>query len=79
MSTCNPCDPEEDGWVKPSVHSSKIPYLDISDSELDQDYENLSNSVQRPTHCSSAYCFRQRMAGSIVGLTILLTHVNKLI
>ena len=60
MSTCNPCDPEEDGWVKPLVHPSKIPYLDISDSEWDQDYENLLNSVQRHTHCSSAYCLWQK-------------------
>ena len=28
VSTCNPCDPEQE-WVKSSVHPSKIPYTDI--------------------------------------------------
>ena len=61
VSTCNPCDPEQE-WVKPSVHPSKIPYTDTF--EADEDYVNLLNSVQRHTLRNSAYCLKKKDDGS---------------
>ncbi|XP_066921730.1 uncharacterized protein [Clytia hemisphaerica] len=59
VTACNPCTPEE-GWVKPKVHPCKKKVEDIDENELDDDYANLVNSVQRHTKCSTAYCLRKK-------------------
>ena len=58
MSTQNPCN--ADNWVKPSIHPCKRQFKDIQSNEWDKDYEDLLNSVQRHTQCSTAYCLRKR-------------------
>ena len=45
LSTCNPCHPDHDGWVRPEVHPSKLLYKDILRQNYDEDHENLLNSV----------------------------------
>lgn len=58
MSTQNPCN--ADNWVKPSIHPCNRQFEDIQSNEWDKDYEDLWNSVQRRTLCSTAYCLRKR-------------------
>lgn len=56
ISTDNPCNPDELNWMKPKTHPCKRRFHDIKENEWDKDYENLINSVERHTHCSTAYC-----------------------
>ena len=58
MSTKNPSNPDDGNWVKPAVHPCKRTFNDIQKNEWDEDYEDLLNSVQRHTQCSTAYCLR---------------------
>ena len=64
MSTHNPSHPDEGCWIKPDVHPCKVPYLDMDHCNLDQDYEDLLNSVQRHTLFNTAYCLRQKSNGT---------------
>lgn len=59
MSTENPCNPDDGNWVKPNTHPCKKKFEDIDKKEWNKDYEDLLNSVQRHTHCSTAYCLRR--------------------
>ena len=54
MSTQNPCN--ADDWFKPQVHPCKAQFEHIKTNQWDKDYEDLLNSVQRHTQCSTAYC-----------------------
>lgn len=56
MSTCNPCSPDSELWIKPNIHPWKRKHADIND--FDSDYVDLLNTVQRHTHCSTKYCLR---------------------
>ena len=58
ISTCNPCPPDSDLWNKPSIHPCKKKHKDINQSDLDNDYIDLLNTVQRHTRCSTKYCLR---------------------
>ena len=58
MSTQNPC--SNDNWAKPSVHPCKRQFEDVKKKEWDKDYEDLLNSVQRHTQCSTAYCLHKK-------------------
>ena len=61
LSTCNPDPPDENVWIKPSVHPCQVRYEDIDCTMNDNDYVDLLNSVQRHTRCSTSYCLRNRM------------------
>ena len=52
LTTWNPCSPE-DGWSKPNLHSCQTPYLSLKTNQMEEDYVNLSNSVERHTTCST--------------------------
>ena len=56
MSTYNPCPPDSELWIKPNIHPCKRQHADIND--LDTDYVDLLNTVQRHTHCSTKYRLR---------------------
>ena len=58
MSAQNPCDRNENIWVKPNIHPCKKSFYDIRERGMDEDYTDLVNSVQRHTICNSAYCLR---------------------
>ena len=60
LSTVNPCNPDNSNWVKPATHPCQKKFEDIPKSEWDNDYEDLVNLVERHSHCSSAYCLRQK-------------------
>ena len=62
MTACNPCTPE-DGWVKPKIHPCKRKFLNVDENDLDDDYGDLINCVQRHTKCSTAYCLRKKSNG----------------
>ena len=58
MSTQNPCN--ADDWFKPQVHPCKAQFEHIKTNQWDKDYEDLLNSVQRHTQCSTAYCLLKK-------------------
>ena len=60
MSTENPCNPDDGNWVKPNIHPCKKYFKDIEKQKWDKDYDDLVNSVQRHTQCSTAYCLRKK-------------------
>ena len=62
VTTYNPCTPEE-GWVKPNVFPCKRKLEDLNDEDLDNDYADLVNSVQRHSKYNSAYCLRKKSNG----------------
>ena len=63
ISTNNPLNPDENDWIATEVHPCKLKYTDIEESEWDDDYVNLLNTVQRHSKCNSAYCLRQKSDG----------------
>ncbi|XP_065061670.1 LOW QUALITY PROTEIN: uncharacterized protein LOC135688681 [Rhopilema esculentum] len=60
LSTWNNNNPEEMQWIKPDVHPCKQRFSDITEQHLDDDYEDLLNTVQRHTICNSLYCLKRR-------------------
>ena len=58
MSTWNPCSPDAEIWIKPKVHPCKQKHECVTD--VDDDYVNLLNTVQRHTRCSTKYCLRYK-------------------
>lgn len=57
VTTCNNAMPD-DYWSIPDPHPCSIPTENVLD--LDEDYSNLINTVQRHTRCSTAYCLRRK-------------------
>ena len=53
MSTWNPCTPDERNY-----HPCQASYLSLQSKDMERDYVDLLNSVQRHTACSSTYCLR---------------------
>ena len=51
LSTRDPCSPDE-GWSKPNCHPCQTSYLSLQSNDLERDYVDLLNSVQRHTTCS---------------------------
>ena len=45
-------------WTLPQPHPCTISLTDVPN--LDEDYTNLVSTVQRHTHCSPAYCIKQK-------------------
>ena len=60
MTAVNPFEGAVDEWVKPKIHPCKKRLETIPEEELEKDYADLANSVQRHTKCSSAYCLRNK-------------------
>ena len=63
LSTVDPNEPD-DMWVKPNIHPCQKHYQDIPDCDIDDDYCDLLNMVQRHTRCSTGYCLRKKTADS---------------
>jgi hypothetical protein len=47
-------------WVRPQVHPCQKWHKDIPEYEIDSDYVDLLNMVQRHTRCSTSYCLRNK-------------------
>ena len=60
LSTVNPNPPDEDMWIRPDVHPCQKQYKDIPEWDIDSDYVDLLNMVQRHTRCSTNYCLRKK-------------------
>ena len=60
LSTVNPNPPDEDMWIRPEIHPCQKSCDNISDNEVESDYVDLLNMVQRRTHCSTSYCLRNK-------------------
>ena len=54
------CNPDSGNWVKPDIHPCRKNFDDIQQIEWDEDYEDLLNSVQRHTQCSTAYSLHRK-------------------
>ena len=52
--------PDHGMWIKPTVHPCQKWREDIPDHELESDYADLLNTVQRHTRCSTNYCLRKK-------------------
>ena len=57
VTTCNDFISDHQ-WRLPTPHPCSTPFDKITN--YDDDYHNLVNSVQRHTHCSTAYCLRRK-------------------
>ena len=55
MCAENPID--QNHWTKPKSHPCKKTFTEVK-KNLDSDYADLVNSVQRHTQCNSSYCLR---------------------
>jgi len=60
LSTVNPNPPDDDKWIRPHTHPCQRLYKDIPEWDMDSDYVDLLNTVQRHTHCSTNYCLRKK-------------------
>ena len=60
LSTVNPIPPDQGMWMRPQVHRCQRSYKDIPDYELESDYADLLNMIQRHTRCSTSYCLRKK-------------------
>ena len=57
LKTINPV--SEELWRKPTYHPCKIHIKNVNSEELDSDYANLANCIEKHI-CSSAYCLRKK-------------------
>ena len=64
LSTNNPQPPEDESWTKPVIHPCRKKFQDIPNSQLENDYIDLLNTVQRHTHCSTSYCLKRKQENS---------------
>ena len=64
LSTVNPTPPDEVMWVRPDCHPCQKRYQEIPDCDIDDDFCDLPNMVQRHTHCSTSYCLRKKSTDS---------------
>ena len=51
-------------WVRPDCHPCRKRYLEIPDCDIDDDFCDLLNMVQRHTRCSTSYCLRKKSTDS---------------
>ena len=58
VTTCNESIPDSQ-WGVPDPHPCLVSFSEIEDME--QDYNDLVNSVERHTHCSPAYCLKRKV------------------
>ena len=64
LSTNNPQPPEDESSTKPVIHPCRKKFEDIPNSQLENDYIDLLNIVQRHTHCSTSYCLKRKQENS---------------
>ena len=60
LSTMNPNPPDDDMWIRPDMHPCQRQYKDIPEWDMNSDYVDLLNMVQRHTRCSTNYCLRKK-------------------
>ena len=60
----NPSPPCGGEWASPDIHPCKKKVQDLKDCELEHDYCELVNKVQRHTICNSGYCLRNSSDGT---------------
>ena len=60
VTTVNDALPSTTDWIYPSPHPCSQSYLDISEEDIELDYINLVNAVERHTKCSAGYCLRKK-------------------
>ena len=76
----NPSPPHEGEWVKPDIHPCKKEIKKLTSSELDKDYADLVNSVQRQLKCKNVIQLtvygKRQTAHSLVGLIFQLRNVK---
>ena len=63
VTTCNESIPDNQ-WSFPDPHPCSVQYEDVND--MDQDYHDLVNSVERHAHCSPAYCLKRRVGQPVI-------------
>ena len=64
LSTVNPTPPDEGMWVRPDCHPCQKRYQEIPDCDIDDNFCDLLNMVQRHTRCSTSYCLRKKSTDS---------------
>ena len=64
LSTVNPNPPDDKMWIRPQVHPCQRCHNDIPEHELESDYIDLLNMVQRHTRCSTNYCLNKKSSES---------------
>ena len=64
LSTVNPNPPDDGLWVRPTIHPCHKHYQDIADCDMNDDFCDLLNMVQRHIHCSTSYCLRKKTKDS---------------
>ena len=60
LSTVNPTPPDEGMWVRPDCLPCQKHYQEIPDCDIDDNFCDLLNMVQRHTRCSTSYCLRKK-------------------
>ena len=60
LSTINPNPPDQETWIRPSLHPCQRIHHEIPEHEKESDYVDLLNMVQRHTCCSTSYCLRKK-------------------
>ena len=60
LSTVNPNPPDKDMWISPEIHPCQKRHDDIPEDDVQSDYIDLLNMVQRHTRCSTSYCLRKK-------------------
>ena len=60
LTTVNPNPPEDNIWQRPQIHPCQKKHKDIVDCDIESDYCDLLNMVQRHTRCSTGYCLRKQ-------------------
>ena len=60
LSTVNPTPPDDCMWVRPDCHPCQKRYQETPDCDIDDNFCDLLNMVQRHTRCSTIYCLRKK-------------------
>ena len=60
LSSVNPSPPDKDMWIRPDTHPCQRQYKEIPEWDMDSDYIDLLNIVQRHTRSSTNYCLRKK-------------------
>ena len=64
LCTVNPTPPDDCMWVRPDCRPCQKRYQEIPDCDIDDNFCDLLNMVQRHTRCSTSYCLRKKSTDS---------------
>lgn len=64
LSTVNLNQPDDGLRVRLQIHPCQKLYQDIADCDIQDDYCDLLNMIQRHTRCSTCYCLRKKTPDS---------------